>query len=83
MPKQSLELRIELSGTSESNVENRKMDLLIAFAQAVKSVRDNSIKFDSHSVTINSSFASNLDLFKNLPHSLKDLDKNKLDKNEN
>ncbi len=73
MAKQSLEIRIELNSTSESNIESRKMDLLIAFANAIKNVRDNSVKYDHNSVTITSSFASNIDLFKNLPNSLKDL----------
>lgn len=71
MAKQILELRIELTGINDSNIENRKLDLLTGIAKILKEVQSNSRQYDgSGSVTVKSSFASNLDLFKELPNSL-------------
>jgi len=75
--KQSLELRIEISGTIEADLENRKLDLLTGIAKALKEVQSNSRQYDgSGRVTIKSSFASNLDLFKELPNSLQNENEN-------
>jgi hypothetical protein len=75
MAKQSLELRIEFSSSSEQNIEMRKLELLASIASVIRTVQENSRKGDSTNsysniVTLKSSFASNLDLFTELPNSL-------------
>jgi len=71
--KQSIEFRVVLTGSSDSTLERRKLELLTSIAAAVKLVQENTNKSDTYPATLKTSFASNVDLFNDLPNSLKDI----------
>lgn len=67
MPKQVLELRIELYGNIENYIEMSKLDLMTEFVKAIKSVQSNSSRFGtSATVTIKTNIVTNQDVFKEL-----------------
>lgn len=75
MPKQILEFKIEISGNNDSKLESRKLELLQLLAKAISGVQLHTDQYDAagNRVTLKTSFASNLDLFKELPNNLKDI----------
>lgn len=80
MAKQILEIRIEFSGCGEAELESRKLNLLAELSKIIIGVQSNSRQYDgTNKVTIKSLFASNIDMFKELPNSLHETE----NKNEN